>query len=281
MGRKSLVEVGQIYGRLTVLRKKAVKMWECQCECGNVVTVCSSPMLRGNTRSCGCYRDDKRREKLIHIEGERYGKLVALREVARRTPDTRRFECQCDCGELTIVDMRNLRFGITKSCGCRLREIQEAISIRAKLTPARSEHPLYPTWKGMLKRCNDPGDDAYKNYGGRGIQVCHRWTVSFEDFLEDIGNRPNGAMIERKNNHGNYEPSNCKWATATEQVRNRRNTVIVELQGESKPLAEWCEIFNISYKLVHGRIHTCGWSLERALTTPVLTASEAGKLQRR
>lgn len=280
MGRKSLVEPGQRYERLIVVRKIAVKKWECLCDCGSTRIICSSSLLSGDTRSCGCYRGDQAKKHLNQLDGMRVGLLTVIRETDRINPLERRFECLCDCGNTTTVRYGELAQRRIKSCGCLLVAHQQRIKNYAvKSQNGLSGHPLFPTWTNMMSRCYKTSNKAYKNYGGRGIQVCSRWQ-SFENFIADMSPKPHGATIERINNNGDYEPDNCRWASSVEQNRNRRITSAIEFNGETKPLGEWCDLYKIPYKIVHARLYRCGWQLERALKTPVLTSSQAAKLQK-
>jgi len=106
--------------------------------------------------------------------------------------------------------------------------------------PRRVHHPLYVTWKDMHKRCISPNNGAYKYYGARGIRVCERWR-EFWNFVEDMGERPPGTTLDRIDNTGHYEPSNCRWATQIEQQRNTRNTKMLTYNGETLPLRTWAE----------------------------------------
>lgn len=121
----------------------------------------------------------------------------------------------------------------------------------------------------MFQRCQNPNNNWYKEYGQRGIAVCQRWSESFENFLEDMGRRPDGHSLDRINNAGNYEPSNCKWSTAKQQARNRRNNRIVTYQGVNMSLAEACEKIGIGQLVVGNRLRR-GWDIEDALHTPLL-----------
>ncbi len=127
--------------------------------------------------------------------------------------------------------------------------------------------PTYHSWAGMTARCTNEGHRNYALYGGRGITVCDRW-LSFPNFLADMGEKPRGLSLDRIDGNGNYEPSNCRWATATEQARNRSNTRTLTLNGETRPLAEWAERTGIHPATLSDRVHH-GWTDERALTEPV------------
>lgn len=129
--------------------------------------------------------------------------------------------------------------------------------------------PEYPIWCAMKRRCLSKASHAYKDYGGRGITVCERWQRSFADFLADMGPRPGPLVtLDRIDNDGNYEPGNCRWATRSEQARNRRSCIILEFNGERLTLVDWAERYGMErYQLEH-RVRL-GWPLERALAEPI------------
>ena len=129
--------------------------------------------------------------------------------------------------------------------------------------------PEYVCWNAIRARCGNPKNPSYDRYGARGIVVCDRWQNDFLAFLSDMGPRPSFShSVERIDNNGHYEPSNCKWATKTEQANNRRSSRLVDLDGETKTLAEWCRIKGIAPTTVCQR-EAYGWSIERALTEPL------------
>lgn len=128
--------------------------------------------------------------------------------------------------------------------------------------------PEYRLWYGMKDRCYNRKAKKFKHYGGRGIRVCDRWKNSFANFLEDMGQRPAGLTLDRRRTNGDYEPGNCRWATKKEQQRNKRNNRVVLFRGRRLCLAAWAEEFNICRKVVCARL-SIGWTMERALTTPV------------
>jgi hypothetical protein len=127
--------------------------------------------------------------------------------------------------------------------------------------------PEYTAWANMLRRCNNPQHPQFKNYGGRGVEVHPRWR-EFDNFLADMGPRPAGMSLERKENDRGYEPGNCVWATQRQQMNNTRITTIVELNGVSKPLSMWCDELKMNKSTVRKRVARDGWSWERALLTP-------------
>lgn len=190
------------------------------------------------------------------MTGQRFAKLVVLAQAPNKCGMCY-WLCQCDCGNTKIVCGNHLRRGLIRSCGC-LRAHRNRQSGMTEFT----------IWKTMIARCHNPESTGYHKYGARGICVCDRWHNSFEAFLADMGRRPSKAhSIDRKDNNGNYEPGNCRWATATEQARNRRNSKTMTLNGQTMTVAAWSEITGLGDFLLYGRLRH-GWSDERALTTP-------------
>lgn len=149
---------------------------------------------------------------------ERFGRLTTLREDGRRFGQCL-WLCRCDCGGTITTLASSLRTRHTRSCGCLVRE-----GVVARLsTHGLSRHPIYNVWVGMYRRCYEPSSDNYKHYGGRGITICDRWH-SIEKFVADMAPRPDGGELDRRDNDGNYEPSNCRWATRSGQMANTRLT---------------------------------------------------------
>lgn len=147
--------------------------------------------------------------KRLNLRGKRFGKLRAIKFAGSENGDGF-WLCQCKCGVLKKFKTDNLRSGNTKSCGC-FRELH-----------GFCDTPEYRSWSAMLARCYNPNRDHYERYGGRGIRVCSRWRKSFLEFRYDMGLKPSSChTLERKNNDGNYCKSNCRWATKSEQAKNR------------------------------------------------------------
>lgn len=161
--------------------------------------------------------------KAKDLRGEVFGKLVALGPVGQRKNSEVLWQCLCDCGTLIIARGGLLSSGIVRSCGCLARESVSARNHRHGMYGTR----IYRIWQGMITRCTNCNHDSYEHYGGRGITVCGEWARSFQAFFDHVKHLPNfagaGYSLDRIDNNGNYEPSNVRWATASEQRRNRRD----------------------------------------------------------
>jgi hypothetical protein len=148
------------------------------------------------------------------ITGKKYSRLTAIKRVGGLR---NHWLFQCECGEITSVRKAHVTSGRTRSCGCLAKELRKELFTKHGMSHT-TEHNI---WLSFRARCENPNHMYYKNYGGRGISVCDRWQ-KFENFYADMGNRPDGLTLDRINNDGNYEPSNCRWATWKQQNNNRR-----------------------------------------------------------
>ncbi len=167
----------------------------------------------------------------------------------------------CDCGRATVVRFNDLRSGHTKSCGCLGRE--------RRTTHGRTDTPEYRALRYAIRWCEDPGHEKFPNYGGRGIRVSAAWRRSFPAFFTDLGPMPApGLTLDRIDPDGDYAPGNCRWATRTEQNRNKRTTRRITAFGRSLTAKEWEEKTGILASTITRRINKSGWPPERAVAEP-------------
>jgi len=192
------------------------------------------------------------------LSGVRFGMYVALSYAGDSS-----WLCKCDCGTESVVATSNLTTGNSHSCGCRREHVSRDKALRHGLADSR----IHRSWMSMRRRCEDHNHSAYANYGGRGIVVCARWQ-KFENFAADMGPMPRGYTLDRIDVNGNYEPSNCRWASYKQQARNTRTNRLLTCNGETHCVAEWAEIKGMSVKTLGTRLSR-GWTIERALNHAV------------
>lgn len=196
---------------------------------------------------------------------KKFGNLLVVKRIEDSKTGIPRFRCSCDCGGYAETTGYALRSGNTKSCGC----FQKQRASESSKTHGLSKTVEYRAWIDLLKRCCDPDSQMYSHYGGRGIVVCDRWLNGFENFLADMGKRPDGMEIDRINNNGNYEPENCRWTTRIVNTNNKRNNVLITFKNETKTASEWSRVVGLSAKAIAMRITKYKWTPERALTQPL------------
>lgn len=262
---------GMKSGKLTVLEpqgkaKDGHYRWLCKCDCGNTTVVQSNNLVSKTTMSCGCLlkeiigdHDD--------LTGMHFGRLIAVKRAENKSHQVR-WLCRCSCGKQVVVSKSSLRNGCTKSCGCLNKEK----TIERNTTHNESRTRLYKIWAGMKRRCKHIKDKNYKLYGGRGIKVCEEWLndfVAFRDWALTNG-YADKLTLDRIDVNGNYEPSNCRWATTLEQANNKRNNHTVTFNGETRSIREWAILLGVNYGSLRSRIQR-GWSVERAFATPLNT----------
>lgn len=187
----------------------------------------------------------------LDLTGKRFGKVVVLSraEVLVGTRVRLYWTCRCDCG-----NVRNFRSDVlheAKTCGC------------AATIHGNCKHPLYQLWSAMKHRCEKPQHKFYNLYGGRGIAVCERWQT-FENFIADMGPRPDGTELDRIDNDKGYSPDNCRWTTHKENIRNRGYTKLLTFEGETLPVVVWAERTGLDRYLIYGRMKK-GWEAKKVL----------------
>lgn len=222
---------GKKFGEWTVLKHIKGKRWLCKCSCGTEKEVLSDHLLSGATKSCGC-------KKIKDLTNKKFGRLRPIKWI-----EGSKWICQCDCGNIVTVSVSNLQSGSTKSCGCIQREKSLGLSKKGK-------QKLYIMWFDMLRRCNNPQAINYKDYGERGISICDEWE-DFTTFAQwAISNGFNAQLgrdcsIDRINNNGNYEPTNCRLTTQKVQANNTRRNHYLTYNNETLSISQWAEKLSI------------------------------------
>lgn len=211
--------------------------------------------------------------KFEDLTGMKFGRLTVIRRAPNSpsSPTTRWF-CICECGNETISYASRLKDGTTVSCGCYGREKVREAAIKHGGRSTR----LYHIWSMIKQRTNNPKHTAYNHYGGRGIQMCNEWQNDFTAFRDWALNAGYTDLlsIDRIDNDGNYEPSNCRWVEAREQNRNQRQNIKLEFNGKSQLMIDWARELGITEQALFRRINVLHWPLERALT-------EKGRIQKK
>jgi hypothetical protein len=201
--------------------------------------------------------------------GMRYGRLVVVEPAPSNAKSKNKQSlCRCDCGNTKVVTNSQLRNGKTKSCGCMKTE-SAMRAAKASIKHGMRGCPEYRLWQSMLNRCRNTNITRYvEHYSGRGIKVCEQWQRSFEVFFADMGPRPTTKhSLDRIDVNSDYTPENCRWATATEQQRNKRNTIMVTWNGETKCIRDWEDSLGDAKEILYNRLRN-GWPVEKAFTTP-------------
>ena len=174
--------------------------------------------------------------KIIVHPGMKFGMLIVIKECNQRIQPSgqsiRVFYCRCSCGNEKNFSLADLRSGHTISCGCYRKTFM--------VKHGKYNTKTYKVWSHMRERCLQRNTKSFQSYGGRGITICERWNT-FENFYEDMGEKPEGKSLDRIDNNSGYCKENCRWATQKEQMNNTRNNVLVTYHGETKTLTQWAD----------------------------------------
>lgn len=252
---------GQKFGKLTVLSRAENDgihtAWNCLCDCGKEKRIRAQSLKTGMSKSCGCVfnRPPQEDPRFVDLTGQKFNRLTVMG--FSHQGDNRKcyWTCLCDCGKETRVVGTDLKSGNSKSCGCYAREVQG----KCNITHGMSHKPgPWRRWQNMRHRCNNPADEKFTDYGGRGIKVCDQWNKphgGFEVFLADMGLPPTPEhTLDRIDVNKGYEPGNVKWSTMKEQNLNKRGTLRIAYNGHVVPLKTACEVLRIDYQQAHARI---------------------------
>lgn len=200
--------------------------------------------------------------------GKQFGLLTVVERIPRKPEQkgSSKFLCICECGNSKDAGSYSLRKNLTTHCGCQtIKNISKSLTKHGM-----KRTPEYRSWSHMIDRCENPNNVGWHLYGGRGIKVCDRWRQDFRHFFEDMDKRPSlKHSLDRKNNNGNYEPSNCRWATQKEQNSNTRINQTITYKGKTKILSEWAKELGIARLTLRYRLFEANWTVEQAFTIPV------------
>lgn len=192
---------------------------------------------------------------LIDLTGMVFGRLTVLEKRPSVKSSTGQFltywKCRCACGKVVEIHSNSIRRGLSKSCGCFYAERIKVINVKHGMTRTKE----YRAWAHAKGRCHRPSDPRYRIYGARGIKMCDRWKNSFQSFLEAMGRAPSKQhTLERKDSGGNYEPSNCIWATYAEQANNKSTNRIMDYNGKRMTLAQLAHFVGREYHSLHAQL---------------------------
>lgn len=187
---------------------------------------------------------------MLNLIGNKYNKLSVIEFVGRDKSGTSLWKCICECGGIRITNSAELRSLRAKSCGCLFKKNRGIIK-----HGETNKSKEYSSWAHMKRRCYNHNNKFYNSYGARGIIVCERWINSFQNFLIDMGRAPSiNHTLDRINVNGNYEPTNCRWATTKEQARNKRTSILITIEGVTKNVKDWCIHYGVGTSTVSYRL---------------------------
>lgn len=204
--------------------------------------------------------------RVKNITGQKFGSLLVVeRHEENNRAGRAQWICQCDCGDKGIYIGKDLRSGNTSSCGCQGSRVTIGDRTRKH---GMSNTPTYSTWAAMIKRCTNSNDSRFPYYGGKGISICKAWR-SFNEFLKDMGEKPEGKSIDRIDTTGNYCKENCRWASPLEQSNNTTRVYKITYKNETHTISEWSRKLDLPYGTLRRRIVEKKWSPEESFLTPI------------
>lgn len=262
---------GQRFGKYVVLSHVANQKWNCRCDCGTEKVIISHNLITGQASMCrACYHKDR----IIDLTGQRIGKWTVI-----RLDRPGFWLCRCDCGTESVCARNNLRSGTSTQCEkCRLVESHKP---KHGHCPDGKCSITYRVWVSVKQRCGT----QFSPYGGNGICICHGWKSDFNNFLTSMGERPSlDVSIDRANKDestrhyscGNCDECrekgwvfHCRWATQAEQMRNVSTNRWLTHNGQTLIITDWSKVTGLPAHIITSRIDKHGWSVEKALDTPV------------
>ncbi len=196
---------------------------------------------------------------MIIEKGDKFNRLTSIKFGYKDERSNQYWIFKCDCGIEKSIRVSNVKNGMVKSCGCLHKEIIK--NVKSNLKHGMSRTKAYKSWASMKSRCFDKNNSSYKNYGSRGIKICKEW-LKFENFYNDMGDRPENKSLDRIKNNKGYYKENCRWATRKEQQNNTRYNYLIEYNGKVQNMKQWAEELNINYSTIQNRIKR-GWSIKK------------------
>jgi len=273
MPRKITDLTGKKFGKLKVVKlvpkSSRHTYYLCKCDCGEVKEVRGTHLTSGNVKSCGCYRVSSAVERnsgvFVNLLGKKYGRWTVI---GREKNDKWRrtiWLCRCTCGTEKAVPGTELKRGTSTSCGCWQAENASLQATKRFTKHGMFGTPTYKSWRAMINRNRE--SIKYSK-----ISICKRWLDAdkgFENFYNDMGERPEGCTLDRIVNSKGYYKQNCRWATYIEQANNTERNRNFEGFGKVQTLTQWAREFNMKTGTLRRRLVDLGWTLEEAVTKPI------------
>lgn len=248
--------IGEKINKLTIIDLKKQNnnfYFLCKCDCGTQKWINCDSVIRNVTKSCGCIARNPGYEDLT---GRKFGRLLVIKYAGKKGNKRKRIAwlCKCDCGKQVEILGENLKQGISKSCGCYCIQRIKNKNTKHGFTKTR----IFNIYIKIKERCLNEHSKAYKDYGGRGIVICNEWLgesgfINFKNWADKNG-YSESLTIDRIDNNGNYEPSNCRWVDKKVQANNRRSNRKIKYNGMEKTIAEWSDFYNIPYMRIYTRL---------------------------